>query len=249
MTDHQATTAAPENVQPQAAEQKLNQDARGRFTRGNKGGPGNPFARQTAALRQALISAVTAQDIADIAAKLLEKAKQGDVPAAKLVFSYALGKPTPAVDPDTLDQQEMKTVANNHVAVEDFKRVVELLPVDLVSPLLDALLPYMKQAKAKKWQDIWTTKGAEMDQERAETAAEAAGDEDDQDEGEGEGESPRRSQSVEEFIRESRALTEALKAKLKASRAQAGSSQRPQAQTAEPVVSGSRPSTNGKIGY
>src|ERR1700688_5007185 len=89
MTEHQPTTASPsptpENVQPQAAEQKPNHDARGRFTRGNKGGPGNPFARQAAALRQALTSAVTPQDVADIAAKLLEKAKQGDVPAAKLV--------------------------------------------------------------------------------------------------------------------------------------------------------------------
>src|ERR1700722_8743788 len=98
MTEHPTKTAAPtpENGQPQAAEHKTGHDARGRFTRGNKGGPGNPFARQTAALRQALTSAVTPQDIADIAAKLLEKAKQGDVPAAKLVFSYALGKPTPA---------------------------------------------------------------------------------------------------------------------------------------------------------
>ena len=43
-------------------------DAHGRFARGNRGGPGNPFARQSAALRQALQSAVTAQDISAITA-------------------------------------------------------------------------------------------------------------------------------------------------------------------------------------
>jgi hypothetical protein len=243
MTEHHTTTASPspENVQPQAAEPKANHDARGKFTRGNKGGPGNPFARQTAALRQALISAVTPQDIADIAAQLLEKAKQGDVPAAKLVFSYALGKPTPAVDPDTLDQQEMKTVANNHVAVEDFQRVVKLLPVELVLSLLDAVLPFLNKAKATKFQDMWTAKDAQVDKERAEAEAEAAAE----DEDEKEDETPRRSQSVEEFIRESRARTEALNAQLNASRARAGSSKRPHRRAAEPVVGGSRPSRNG----
>ena len=30
-------------------------DASGRFTRGNKGGPGNPFARQVGQLRKALL--------------------------------------------------------------------------------------------------------------------------------------------------------------------------------------------------
>src|SRR5437660_2256427 len=34
-------------------------DALGRFTKGNPGGPGNPFARKVAALRMALINFVT----------------------------------------------------------------------------------------------------------------------------------------------------------------------------------------------
>jgi len=34
-------------------------DSADRFTKGNKGGPGNPFARQVAALRSALLSAIT----------------------------------------------------------------------------------------------------------------------------------------------------------------------------------------------
>ena len=44
---------------------------KGRFTMGNKGGPGNPFARKVAALRQALLDSITPEDIQGVAARLL----------------------------------------------------------------------------------------------------------------------------------------------------------------------------------
>jgi hypothetical protein len=98
MTKQQPVGPAPEN--PHANDQPApnQRDARGRFTAGNHGGPGNPFARQSAALRQALLNAVTPEDISAITAALLDKARQGDVAAAKLVFAYKLGKPAAAVD-------------------------------------------------------------------------------------------------------------------------------------------------------
>jgi hypothetical protein len=49
---------------------------------------------RAAALRQALVNAVTKKDIADIAAVLLDKARQGDVAASRLVFSYTRASPT-----------------------------------------------------------------------------------------------------------------------------------------------------------
>src|SRR5262249_1693262 len=55
----------------------------GRFCKGNKGGPGNPYARQVAALRQAFLAAVTGEDIANIAKVMIEKAKQGDAAVTK----------------------------------------------------------------------------------------------------------------------------------------------------------------------
>ena len=64
--------------------------ANGRFAKGNKGGPGNPFARRTAAMRKAIIDAVTPEQLAAIAAVMVKKAQEGDVAAAKLVFSYAV---------------------------------------------------------------------------------------------------------------------------------------------------------------
>src|SRR6187402_790510 len=83
-------------------------DAKGRFVKGNSGGPGNPYARKTAALRAALLAAVTEQDIQDISHILLLNAKAGDLASIKLLFQYVIGKPQPAVDPDTLDAQEMR---------------------------------------------------------------------------------------------------------------------------------------------
>src|SRR5689334_20217434 len=65
-------------------------DGRGRFTRGNRGGPGNPFARQTAALRRAFLAVVTPEDLEAIARLLVERARGGDLVAVKLLLLYAV---------------------------------------------------------------------------------------------------------------------------------------------------------------
>ena len=58
-------------------------DTAGRFCAGNRGGAGNPFARQSAALRKAVLAAVTEADVTAIVAKLVEKAREGDVGGAR----------------------------------------------------------------------------------------------------------------------------------------------------------------------
>jgi len=89
-----------------AANTNQGRDAAGRFAAGNKGGPGNPFARKVAGLRTALIDAVSPQDLQEIAASLILQAKDGNVQAARLIFSYVIGKPQPAPEPDHLDVDE-----------------------------------------------------------------------------------------------------------------------------------------------
>jgi len=92
---------------PQAqARPQVQRDANGRFAIGNDGGPGNPFARQTAALHSAFLQRATPEDMKAIADKLIEQAKAGNVVAAKLVLQYTIGKPAPAVQPDKLDAEE-----------------------------------------------------------------------------------------------------------------------------------------------
>lgn len=77
--------------------------ANGQFTKGNKGGPGNPYAQQVARLRTVIINAVTDDDLELIVARLVEDAKGGDLAAIRELFSRLLGKPHTTTDPAVID--------------------------------------------------------------------------------------------------------------------------------------------------
>lgn len=66
----------------------------GQFGAGNPGGPGNPYARRVAALRTALMDAVTDDDIRAVAKALVKRAKAGEVPAIRELLDRLVGKPT-----------------------------------------------------------------------------------------------------------------------------------------------------------
>jgi hypothetical protein len=70
--------------------------AGGRFLPGNRHGKGNPHARQHAALREAMLSAVTVDDVHAVVRGLIEQARQGNVPAARELLDRVLGRPAPA---------------------------------------------------------------------------------------------------------------------------------------------------------
>ena len=72
-------------------------DARGRFAKGNPGGPGNPQARKVAALRSTLLRTVTQKDMREVTRAMMDKAKGGDVAAAKLLLGYLVGQPPAAI--------------------------------------------------------------------------------------------------------------------------------------------------------
>ena len=71
-------------------------DGKGRFAAGNKLAKGNPHAKRVAALRSALLNAVTEEDMRQIVGKLIELAKGGDVHAIKELFNRTLGRPQEA---------------------------------------------------------------------------------------------------------------------------------------------------------
>lgn len=81
-------------------------DAAGRFVQGNPGGPGNPYAKRVAALREAMLAAVTEEDIGAILAKLVELARSGNVQAAKEVLDRCLGRPLEADLLERIEQLE-----------------------------------------------------------------------------------------------------------------------------------------------
>jgi hypothetical protein len=88
---------------------------RGRFAKGNAGGPGNPFARQLGRIRSALISGVSDADIQGVAAKLVRMVTEdGNLEAARLLLSYAVGPPLEkAIDPDRLDLNELQLLRDH----------------------------------------------------------------------------------------------------------------------------------------
>jgi len=118
-----------------AARPEAGRDNRGRFTCGNKGGPGNPFARRTARLRSILLETVSDEDMRIMAQKLVEQAKAGDLAAMKLLFGYVIGKPIPCADPDRLDVDEWQ-LSQEAPGVADLDAMVkERLPADLACKL------------------------------------------------------------------------------------------------------------------
>ena len=68
-------------------------DGRGRFLPGNPGGPGNPQARNVATWRKALAEAVSAEDVTQVAQRLVDAAKAGEPWAVRELLDRLLGKP------------------------------------------------------------------------------------------------------------------------------------------------------------
>ncbi|MDD5728621.1 MAG: hypothetical protein PHV59_08665 [Victivallales bacterium] len=85
-------------------------DSAGRFTKGNPGGKGNPYAKQVAQLRAAMMKAVTKKDIQDIVKKLVTEAKTGNIRAIDLLLTRIFGTP---VSVDVLEEiNEMEQAIN-----------------------------------------------------------------------------------------------------------------------------------------
>jgi hypothetical protein len=80
----------------------------GQFAPGNPGGPGNPFAHRVAALRSALMDAITEDDLRAIVAILIAKAREGDAVAIREVLDRTIGKPGPTQNPDRVALDEME---------------------------------------------------------------------------------------------------------------------------------------------
>lgn len=82
-------------------------DSRGRFGRGNPGGPGNPFAAEVGKRRARLITAIKNRDIDQAVKVMREVMKAGRdsdrLAAAKLLLDRAIG---PIVEADLIERLE-----------------------------------------------------------------------------------------------------------------------------------------------
>ena len=114
--------------------------AGGRFAKGNGGGPGNPFARQVAARRKALLDAVGAEDVGKVGRKLYELALAGDVAAAKVLLAYLIGKPAEAADPDRLDLDEVSLLLESPDLKKILTTIEDCLPPNVAAGIATLVL-------------------------------------------------------------------------------------------------------------
>ena len=162
--------------QPTSAEPTSSSEGResnGRFAKGNRGGPGNPFARQTAAFRATLQRKVTERDIEEIADRLIADAKAGDNTATKLLFQYVIGKPQPATDPDKLDVDEFRGLQEAAVPPEVFAAMLRCVPLALLLQLWPLLIEAKTSEVAGLVQET-CARADDKDRRRQERAAKKA---------------------------------------------------------------------------
>jgi hypothetical protein len=78
---------------PTANADKPQRDSRGQFAKGNKGGPGNPFAARINQLRSLIYKCLDDKAFVALVHAMQKAADKGDVAAVKLLFEYSIGRP------------------------------------------------------------------------------------------------------------------------------------------------------------
>lgn len=100
-------------------------DSGGKFTKGWKGGTGNPHARRVGQIRSVLLDAVSDDDIKAIVKALVAQAKEGDVKAAAELFNRLIGRAgdAPVQGESAGEQSTMLTItpAESLAAIEERK--------------------------------------------------------------------------------------------------------------------------------
>ena len=104
----------------------VDRDAGGRFLKGNCGGPGNPHAKQIARLKSALHEALTEDGIAAVAQAMLQRAKGGDVAAARLLLEYAIGKPVAGSTATVLDSEMTEHILAERLTSDELATLMKL---------------------------------------------------------------------------------------------------------------------------
>src|SRR5438128_11523499 len=132
-------TVSQAKAKPEAADE--GRDAKGRFTKGNKGGPGNPFARKVAALRRAMVNFVSEDDLKHLVFVIKMRAEGGDMAAAKLLLQYVIGKPTETVDPDRVDVDEWEKLQEQARPAQEMSAIMDGVPAHLACTMAKIAWP------------------------------------------------------------------------------------------------------------
>jgi hypothetical protein len=93
---------------------------------------------------------MTPEKIEELVRLIYEQALQGDMKAAKLILSYSVGQPRPAVDPDRLDVDEVDLFGKQARTPEEFDRILYSPTARMMCTLLQTMVPgFEKEALGK----------------------------------------------------------------------------------------------------
>jgi hypothetical protein len=94
-----------------------------------------------------LRNSITDEEMVAIIRVLVEKARAGDVSAAKLLMSYNLGKPAAAPNPDEIDRNEWEHYQRDTIKLDQVQQVLGSLPARVGNDIARAALPIITQAR------------------------------------------------------------------------------------------------------
>jgi hypothetical protein len=100
-------------------------------------------------MRKVFTEAVSEEDLVAVAKAMTDKAKQGDVAAARLVLSYVVGKPLDAVEPDTLNLEELKHYEEETKHFKALPAVAAAPDLEMVCTIARSTRPSIAEAASK----------------------------------------------------------------------------------------------------
>ncbi len=163
MNREQVVEALP-TMEPQPP---IARDDQGRFIQGNKGGPGNPFARQVALLRSILLRASSEQRMRDLVEMLWTMALDGNLAAVKLILQYTLGKPAPATDPDRVEIDDWNLKKESAVLPAEMLATPLQVMSERANRLCEIMWPPMEVETLKPFKESMQAAGLAHEHEQA----------------------------------------------------------------------------------
>ena len=137
------TTVPQSHPDAHSSQADPGRDSQGRFTKGNPGGPGNPFYRKQAEFRRAVLALFTPEDVASLLRVMLALGRNGDVAAAKVFLEYVVGKPHKAPDPDREEHHEWQLFAEAPRLAEVSEVLENGVPADMANDATRDAVPHL----------------------------------------------------------------------------------------------------------
>ena len=105
------------------AKRQVERGSDGRFTAGNNGGPGRPRRDTEREYLAAFQRALSAEDLEAVTRSVLECALAGNVAACRLLFEYAIGKPTEKLEFQQVEEYRVAGVSPAEGMTQMLKRI------------------------------------------------------------------------------------------------------------------------------